>query len=57
MTWREVALEIGRRSGLPIAPAGLTRLRNGGRVDLYHTLAMVEWLDARVARFTRNLGG
>jgi hypothetical protein len=56
MAWAEVAAEITRRSGLPIAPGGLTRMKGGGRVDLYHTLALADWLGRPVASLARNLG-
>ena len=55
LTWPQVARVVWMRSGIPIAPGGLTRM-NGGRVDLYHTLAMADWLGRPVASLTRNLG-
>ena len=56
LTWRAAAELVGRRCGLPIAAQGLTRMKHGGRVDLYHTLAICDWLGRPVAAFTRNLG-
>jgi len=57
---RGVSLEQARQeipwTG-PVSRAVLTRLKEGGRVDLYQVLAIVGWLGARVEDFTHLTRG
>jgi len=49
LTWPEVAREIGR-----VAPGGLTRLANGGRVGFPEVMRIFRWLGRPAASFTRE---
>ena len=49
LTWPEVAREIGG-----VAPAGLTRLANGGRVGFPEVMRIFRWLGRPAASFTRE---
>lgn len=51
VTWKQVATELSVVQ--PVSPSMLTRLKHGGRIELYAMLAMVGWLDERVDTFTR----
>jgi hypothetical protein len=49
LTWRRVADEIGG-----VAPGGLTRLANGGRVGFPEVMRICRWLGRPAATFTRE---
>lgn len=49
LTWAQVAREVG------VAASTLTRLREGGRLEVDGMIAMVSWLDVPVERFVREL--
>ena len=48
LTWREVADQIG------VSVTTLTRLKNGGRMEVDGMLAMVGWLNVPVETFVRE---
>ena len=48
LTWAEVAREIG------VASATMTRMKEGGRLEVDGTLAMVRWLGRTIESFTRE---
>lgn len=48
LSWKDVAATIG------VSAATITRLRDGGRMEVDGMLAMVAWLDAPVERFVRE---
>ena len=49
LTWREVAAEIG------VSVTTITRIKNGGRMEVDGMLAMVGWLNTPVERFVREI--
>jgi len=49
LTWPQVADEIGG-----VAPGGLTRLANGGRVGFPEVMRIFRWLGRPAASFTRE---
>jgi len=48
LTWREVADEVG------VSVTTITRLKNGGRMEVDGMLALVDWLRLPVETFVRN---
>jgi transcriptional regulator with XRE-family HTH domain len=48
LTWAQVAAEIG------VSPATISRLRQGGRMEVDGMLAMVQWLGMPVETFVRE---
>jgi len=48
LSWREVAARIG------VSVSVITRLKNGGRMEVDGMLAMVGWLDVPVETFVRG---
>ena len=48
MSWRQVALEVG------VSASTLTRTKQGGRLEVDGTLAMVRWLVRTVESFTHG---
>jgi transcriptional regulator with XRE-family HTH domain len=48
LTWREVADQIG------VSVTTITRLKNGGRMEVDGMLAMVGWLRVPVETFVRE---
>ena len=49
LTWREVAAEIG------VSVTTITRIKDGGRMEVDGMLAMVDWLNLPVERFVREI--
>ncbi|HEX3557014.1 MAG TPA: helix-turn-helix transcriptional regulator [Thermoanaerobaculia bacterium] len=48
MSWQQLAAEVG------VSASTITRMRNGGRMEVDGMLAMVSWLGATVESFTRS---